>query len=126
MEIKNAKIMLVQPTQTGVSKAGKDWSKRGFVIESPTDSSKKLFMSAWGELTETIPPTGTFIDVVFDIDSKEYNGRWYTEIRATSITRVNIPIDNGNKEVERDFPYPPLPEDNDFPSTPQPDSDLPF
>lgn len=84
MEIKGKLIQLL-PLQTGTGKNGM-WKKQDCILEIPGQYPKKLCFSIWGDkIQESILQIGNELTVSFDIESREYNGRWYTEVRAWKI-----------------------------------------
>ena len=78
------KIIVALPEFNGVSQAtGKAWKKREYVLETQETYPRKIFFSFWGERADQYPlQVGQVVKVSFDIDSREYNGRWYVDIRA--------------------------------------------
>lgn len=71
----------------GEGKNGK-WSKCDFVIETAADKyPKKVCITAWGDLIGTVKavPMESEIKVSFDISSREYNGKWYTDVKAWKV-----------------------------------------
>lgn len=86
MEI-NLKIIQVLPAQEGVGKNGNPWKMQGYVGETQSEYPKKVYFEVFGE--ERIKDNPCDIDdmvkVSFDIESREFNGRWYTSIRAWKI-----------------------------------------
>lgn len=84
MEIRG-KIIQLMPLQTGEGKNG-TWRKQEFVIETETQYPKKVCISAWGDkINENILTVGNKVAISFDIESREYNGRWYTDVKAWKI-----------------------------------------
>jgi hypothetical protein len=81
MDIKGKVIQLL-PLQTGEGKNGA-WRKQDFIIETDGQYPKKVCISAWGDkINEAVLQIGNEINVSFDIESREYNGRWYTDVKA--------------------------------------------
>ena len=80
----SGKIIQVLPLETGEGKNGQ-WKKQFFVMEYMDGNyPKKLSVSLWGDKTDVarnLNP-GTPVKVSFNVDSREYNGRWYTDVRA--------------------------------------------
>lgn len=75
------RIISQLPLQSGVSKAGNSWEKATVVIETLDQYPKTIAMSNMKRAQELAAiPVGT--TAVFDIgiESREYNGRWYTEV----------------------------------------------
>lgn len=77
------KIILKLPLQTGVSKAGNNWSKQEYVLETQENFPKKVHFDFFGDrATQYDLQEGQMVKLSFDIESREYNGRWYTSIRG--------------------------------------------
>ena len=78
------KIIQVLPEQSGTSKAGNPWKSQSYVLETQEQYPRKVCFEVFGE--ERIKNNPCKIDdvvtVSFDIESREFNGRWYTSIRA--------------------------------------------
>jgi hypothetical protein len=84
MDIKGKVIQLL-PLQTGQGKNG-EWRKQDFVIETDAQYPKKICLSAWGDkIDEQALQVGNEITVFFDLESREYNGKWYTDAKAWKI-----------------------------------------
>ena len=81
------KLIKVLPEVSGQSQKG-PWSKQDFVLETldPT-YPKKVCFTAWGEKVNDLKQfaTGDTIKATFSAESREYNERWYTELRAFRI-----------------------------------------
>ncbi len=77
------KIIFKLPLQSGVSKAGNNWSKQEYVLETMDAYPKKVHFDMFGERADQYPlNVGQIVKLSFDIESREYNGRWYTSIRG--------------------------------------------
>ncbi len=64
------------------------WVKQPFVIESHGDRfPKKICFIAWNERAEQVAqlPLQTEVRIAFDLESRQYQGRWYTDARAWKI-----------------------------------------
>ena len=84
MEI-TGRIIQLLPLQTGQGKNGV-WKKQDFVIETDGQYPKKVCISAWGDkVSESVLVVGKEVTVSFDIESREFNGRWYTDVRAWKV-----------------------------------------
>ena len=88
MEIKG-KVVLVLPQQSGTSQAGKQWKKQEFVIETQEQFPKKICFNLFGadRINEAHIQMGEEIIIEFDIDAREWQGRWFTSINAFRVTR---------------------------------------
>lgn len=83
----NGKLITLLPLQTGQGKNG-EWKKQEFIIETSGQYPKKVCVTAWGRLVDVIPNIGSTVDVSFNLESREYNNRWYTEVKAFEIETV--------------------------------------
>ena len=81
------KIIQVLPAQEGVGRNGNPWRVQPYVLETLDQYPRKVHFEVFGE--ERIKQNPCEIDqlvtVSFDIESREFNGRWYTSIRAWRI-----------------------------------------
>lgn len=84
MELK-AKLVQLFPLQTGQGKNG-TWRKQEFLVETEGQYPKKVLFSAWGDkINENALQPGNMLNIFFDVESREYNGRWYTDLKAWKI-----------------------------------------
>lgn len=83
-----AKLHKLLPIQTGMGKNGQ-WKKQEFILDIDGQYPKKLCISVWGDkINEKILVPGNMITVDFDLESREYNGRWYTEVKAWKVEKA--------------------------------------
>lgn len=89
MEI-TGKIIAVLPEQGGTSKNGNEWKKQEYVLETYDQYPKKVCFQIFGadRIEQAAIKLGEDVNVFFDIDSREYQGRWYTNISAWKVDRV--------------------------------------
>lgn len=101
MEIKGS-IIQVMPVQSGTSAAGKDWAKQDFVLETPGQYPKKICFTLWGEqkINDYDLQPNLEVTVYFNLESREYNGRWYTEAKADKISWTKEAAVKGNAAAE--------------------------
>lgn len=121
MEIKG-KIIHVLPLQEGVSRAGNPWKKQEYVLETGDQYPRKICFDFFGDKVDQYPAAiGDEVLLSFDIDSREYNGRWYTGVHGWKLEKVN------NSPSSMDD-LPPMPANDATPFPPVADStdDLPF
>ena len=88
MEI-TGKIIQVLPEVGGVSKAGNEWKKQEYVLETHDQYPKKVCFQIFGadKIAQAAIQPGEELTVSFDIDSREYQGRWFTSINAWKVDR---------------------------------------
>jgi len=72
------------PIQQGTSKTGNQWMKQEFVIETQEQYPRKICANLWGDKTDMLNQfqEGQLVKVSFDLESREFNGRWYTDVKA--------------------------------------------
>lgn len=84
MEIK-AKVVQVLPMEGGTSKSGNAWSKASLIVETAENPQypKKIKISNMknAEAFSKIA-IGTEVSFKVEVESREYNGRWYTEVNC--------------------------------------------
>lgn len=83
------RVFQILKAETGVSKVGKEWSKREFVIETEEQFPRKVCFTLFGDKTSLINnlAVGEMVDVSFNIESREYNGKWFHNINAWKIDK---------------------------------------
>ena len=82
MDIKGKIIQKMEP-QGGVSKAGNQWKKQEYVMETLDSFPRKVKFDFFGDRADQYPlEVGDVITLSYDIESREFNGRWYTDIRG--------------------------------------------
>jgi len=82
MDIKG-KIIQKLELQSGTSKAGNPWKKQEYVLETFDSYPKKVKFDFFGDRADQYPlEVGDVITLSYDIESREFNGRWYTDIRG--------------------------------------------
>ena len=87
MEIQG-KIIAVLPTRSGTSARGTQWSSQTAVIETQEQYPKKLAFDVINDKIEQLNiQLGEILTVQFDINAREYNGRWFNSINAWNVIR---------------------------------------
>ena len=80
MEIEGKIIQYLGET-SGTSKAGNPWKKKEYVLETFGAFHRKVKFHIFGDRADTILlEPGKDYALSFDIESREFNGRWYTDI----------------------------------------------
>ena len=114
-EIKNCKILEVTGITSGTSQSGKDWKKATVIIEQADGNYTETYaIQAFDDRIDVVSNfVGQAVDIKFTIKAREYNGRWYNDLRFQYVSPVE-------QTTSAPAPTPaPEPEDN-------PDGDLPF
>ena len=82
------KIIQVLPLQEGVGKnTGNPWKVQSYVLETQEQYPRKVCFEIFGEdrIKNNMCQLDDIVTVSFDIESREFNGRWYTSIRAWKV-----------------------------------------
>ena len=110
MELKGKLVQLL-PMQSGEGKNG-TWKKQEIIIETQGQYPKKVCISIWGDkISADQLVIGNELNVSFDVESREYNGRWYTDVKAwkveTSGSKGSASQANGeqNEQYNNDLPF---------------------
>jgi hypothetical protein len=89
MEVKGKIIQKLEPV-SGTSKAGNAWSKQEYVLETHEAYPKKVFFDFFGDRANQFQfEVGDEVNLSFDIESREYNGRWFTSIRGWKAEKID-------------------------------------
>lgn len=110
------KTIQVLDLMSGTSKTGNEWKKQSFVIETDGQYPKKVHFTVWGERIDRLQAVspGAELEVTFRVESREYNGRWYTDLTASDIQIVGGAAAAAG--APGDVPPPPEPpEEEDMP-----------
>ncbi len=121
MEI-SGKIIQIMPEETGEGRNG-PWKKQNFILETQEQFPKKVCITVWGDKVNL----GEFseneqVTASINIESREYNSRWYTDVKAWRIVKADAPGSGGAQDygtVPPDNTPPPETADDEF-------NDLPF
>lgn len=62
-----------------------EWKKQEFIVQTEGEYPKNVCISLWGDKVNMLPAVGNTVTCHLNVESREYNGRWYTEIRAWKI-----------------------------------------
>lgn len=82
MEIKG-KVIQSLGVLSGTSKSGKSWSKATVIIETEGQYPKKVALDNMKESEKfSAIPVGTTGTFHVEIDSREFNGRWFTNVNC--------------------------------------------
>lgn len=109
-------ISQILPLESGVGKTGKEWKRQNFVLNTDEQYPKKICFSLSNDNVDRYNLNqNDNVKVWIDIESREYNSRWYTDVRAWKI------------EIKTNAQsYQPQPELQAQSNEPQANDDLPF
>ena len=122
------KIIAVQEAKSGTSsKTGKPWMMQEYVIEVPGQYPRHCAFTVFGEdrIKQMNIQNGEDLTVQFDIDAREYNGKWYNDFRAYNVIRGQQ-IPQPVQPAKDDLPFYPNNESFPFQENGDDGGDLPF
>lgn len=122
----SGKVYKVMPVESGEGKNG-TWKKQQVIIEMENGKyPKKVAIVFWGDLVESDSfVEGRDISVEFDIESREYNGKWYTDVKAWRINKAAAGAPAPKSSASYGPAAAPAYTESDIPAAPI-DDDLPF
>jgi hypothetical protein len=87
----SGKIIAVLDQKSGISKTGTSWSVQQYVIETHEQYPKKMCFDVFCEdkISQFNIQIGDELKLFFDVDAREYNGRWYNSFKAWKVEKVN-------------------------------------
>jgi hypothetical protein len=82
------KLIRTLPLQSGTSARGA-WSKQDFILETQEAYPRKVCVSAWGDRVNELSTMaeGDTLKININLESREFNERWYTDVRAWRIEK---------------------------------------
>ncbi len=100
----SGKIVLFLEGASGQGANGQ-WNKKEFVIETADQYPKKVCFEAWNDKAAQLDrfPVGSDVKVSFDVQSREYNQRWYTSLRIWKIEALQ----GGAPQPQQNYQAPP-------------------
>jgi hypothetical protein len=143
MEFTGKIIKALEP-RSGVSgRTGNPWKMQDFVIEESTGQfPKRMVFNVFGEenLMRFNIQEGQELTVSFDINAREYNGRWYNDVRVWNVMpAAQVQPIGAQPAAQPAVPFPPTaeaqpavpaqtaaPAQTSFDAMPDESSDLPF
>lgn len=119
-------IIAIMPAKSGVSaRTGNPWMTQEYVIEVPGQYPKKCAFSIFGEdriKQFNLQRGEQNVTVQFDIDAREYNGRYYNDIRCYNVLRAGqqatVPTASAVGQQPDMFAQQPAPTQNQNPFQP--------
>lgn len=102
-------IVQVLAEVSGTSKAGNTWRKQEYLLETKDQYPKKILFNLWGEKIDQFALlVGEEVTVGIDLESREYNGRWYTEVKAWNVRKgAGAPVSSSSQSEPPAFHGPP-------------------
>lgn len=116
MDLKiTGKVIDILKEQSGTGKNG-PWKKRDFILETPGKYPRKVCITQWGDQIDKNPVSKEeTITAFIDIQSREYKGNWYTDVKAWKIEKGDaadgdvpgddVVIDFGPEDTDERAPF---------------------
>jgi len=95
------RVHVIEPKEFVKSKDGsKTYEKQKFVLDTGAKYNPYVSILAFGKPTEQLSRCrmGDTITVMFEVSSREFKGKWYTEVNASNIEggsadkAVSVPV----------------------------------
>ena len=131
MELTGRIIAVLEAKSGTSSKTGNQWMMQGYVIEVPGQYPRRCAFTVFGEdkIKQLNIQNGEDLTIQFDIDAREYNGRWYNDFRAYNVIRglqIPQPVQIGGTTPISDLPFDAPTSDVEDPFKMDDGSELPF
>ena len=137
MELTGRIIAVMEPRGGVSARTGNTWKTQEYVLEVPGQYPRRCLFNIFGEdrINQFNIQQGEDLTIQFDIDAREFNGRWFNDIRAYNVIRGQQPVAGAPvaaAEAPQASPFPPAGgATSPFPPAQEPASegsadDLPF
>ena len=131
------KVIQVLPLQQGTSsRTGNPWTIKTFIIETQENYPRKVAIEIFGDqrIADNPAEVDQIVTVSFDLESREFNGRWYTSGRAwkvlqgvqTQVAAPAQPVSPAAPAAPMAEPAAPVTDTFDAVAAQGDDTDLPF
>ena len=132
------KVIQVLPLQQGTStRTGNPWTIKTFILETQENYPRKVAIEIFGDqrIADNPAEVDQVVTVSFDLESREFNGRWYTSVRAwkvlqgvqtTQAAAPVQPVSPAAPAAPTEAPAEPVTNTFDAVAAQGDDSDLPF
>ncbi len=100
-----ARLIQILPLQSGMGRNG-EWKKQDIIVETQDQYPKKICVSLWGDKFSSVQLKENELYVIdFDVESREYNGRWYTDVKAWKmVAQSSAPQQSQQPQQPNDYP----------------------
>lgn len=101
-----ARLVQVLAPITGQGKNG-EWRRQSIILETDGMYPKKVCVTVWGDKINIANlKENTLLNVSFDIESREFNGNWFTDLRAWKVEAAQD--QSGGEPIAANTPPPPV------------------
>ena len=102
----SGKIVKVLQLQSGQGKNGV-WKKQEYVLEYGDAYPKLVCFNLWGDkIDQYAMNEGDEVTVSFDVESREYNGKYYTDVKAWKVDKGQSASQNASTGAKSEFGIP--------------------
>jgi len=103
----SGEVTRILEEESGSGRGG-PWRKRAFILQVPGDYPREIHVIQWGDNIDKSPvKIGETITAHIDLQSREYNGRWYTDVKAWKIERAETGSKGSKRPPRGEEPPPP-------------------
>ena len=123
-----AKVIDILEEQKGSGRNG-EWRKQSFILETQEQYPKKVCADVWGDKIDTFNlQKGEEVTAKINVESREYNGRWYTDVKIWAVDRNSQGAPSTSSAGTGNVPPPPMGQSSGPQEVPPPsaDDELPF
>lgn len=111
MDLKlKGKVTQILEEQSGTGKNG-PWRKQDFILETKEKYPKQVCITQWGDKIDKFDiEEGEELTVFFNIQSREYKGNWYTDVKAWKVERGDVDEESEERvidmsDMDHDVPF---------------------
>jgi hypothetical protein len=101
-----AKVLQLLEPQIGTKKDGTPYKKESFIVETVEMYPKKIQVYSFSNFD---PQVNEIVEMFVDIASREYNGKWYTDVTVKRVVQKSEPIPvqtvHESIKVDDDLPF---------------------
>jgi len=85
------RIISFGDVETGTGQKGV-WKKRNIIVETQDQYPKKICLTAWNKVCDSLSmlSVGDELSVEANVESREYNKKWYTEIKPFKVINDGV------------------------------------
>jgi hypothetical protein len=120
----SGKFVQLLPEVKGEGRNG-PWTRQDFILETDDQYPKKVCISVWNSKVDAKNlKAGDPVTVEITVESREYNGRWYTDVKAVGMIAGKLKESGMASSASDSFSHNSVPED--VAAAEDSDNDLPF
>ena len=118
----SGKVISLLAEVSGSSKSGNAWRKQEYIVETGGQYPKKVCVAIWGDKIDQFGlKVGEQVNLGIEVESREYNGRWYTDVKAWKVSRHTFDANSSKTYDNQDEINQQIKNDNSYDN-----SDIPF